>query len=86
MYFVSDPKKEERYLVAKDETCANDVQKHCSNVKKENNFEVFICLQNVVQVSECHNNQSLSGGNAIACEHARPVTVESLLIKNGAWF
>ncbi|XP_057291039.1 Golgi apparatus protein 1-like isoform X2 [Hydractinia symbiolongicarpus] len=57
------PKKdneEEKYILAKDENCAHDVKNLCPKVKKDNNFAIFLCLQEAAlkdedDVSdECH--------------------------------
>ena len=40
----------EKYRLSKDPGCANDVQKLCPNVKKDNNFAVFVCLQEHAEV------------------------------------
>ena len=43
--------KKNKFTLAKDEKCAQDVAKFCSKVKKDNNFAVFICLQEAIQVN-----------------------------------
>ena len=44
--------EEQRYILSKDPTCARDVENHCSKVpRKDNNFAVFVCLQEAVYVS-----------------------------------
>ena len=45
------PEKDPKYYLAKDQTCAHDIEKHCKSAKKENNFVVFTCLQDVAVVS-----------------------------------
>jgi len=45
-------KKSNKLILSKDVKCAQDVAKHCSKVKKDNNFAVFICLQEVIQREE----------------------------------
>jgi len=53
-------KPEEKYLISKDVSCAQDVENNCKKVKKENNFAIFVCLQEVIQkdeddvTMECH--------------------------------
>ena len=42
--------KDIKYYLAKDPTCAQDVNNLCKKVKKENNFAVFVCLQDTSQV------------------------------------
>ena len=41
---------EDKYLLAKDVTCMQDVKNLCKTVKKENNFAVFVCLQDAAHV------------------------------------
>ncbi|XP_065676137.1 Golgi apparatus protein 1-like isoform X1 [Hydra vulgaris] len=42
----------DKYLLSKDETCIQDVKNLCKSVKKENNFAVFVCLQDAAHKDE----------------------------------
>lgn len=53
-------KKKNKFILSQDEKCAQDVFKHCNKVKKDNNFAVFLCLQEVIQREEDLDE---------ACEH-----------------
>lgn len=42
-----------KFRLARDESCIQDVDKHCGKVNQNNNFAVFICLQEKAQVGIC---------------------------------